>query len=133
MIRHAHVLINRYLHEINLYIIFAPRLSKTMKYLLLLMLACSAFSAYSQKEEWTKAQTEILEKFGLNKDDHRGVILQSQDNSETSIKTALESFFISESLSDMKTYEVIPSLNHEAYLNRPLSTFEITKLYSRLK
>lgn len=104
-----------------------------MKYLLLLMLACSAFSAYSQKEEWTKYQTEILEKFGLNKDDHRGVILQSQGNSEISIKTALESFFTSESLSDIKTYEVIPSPNNEAYLNRPLSIFEITKLYLGLE
>jgi Fe-S cluster biosynthesis and repair protein YggX len=109
------------------------RLSKTMKYFLLLILIFSANIAISQKKNWTKKQILFIEETGLNQDDHRGIILNESISATITIKEAIEEFLYSNDLSDLKKYNIIADNKYKSYLNKPLDLFLITELYLKLK
>lgn len=112
-----------------------------MKFLTLFfaLVALSSYSLNSQTNHqiWNLEQENVLKKFQLTKNDHRGIILSSSLNSECkesiNITDAIERFLNSRMASDLTEFCVKNSdTNIEIFLNRPLDIYEITKLFTQL-
>lgn len=96
--------------------------------LLSFSLLCAQFLL--SQESWTKEELTVLETFGLDSTDHRGVIfLPSQQDDVPSMAVAINQFFTTSSKKDLTE---IPVKNEEflqPYFGQPLDIHQVVKLY----
>jgi len=110
-------------------VVFLTIKTSLMRNLLLSFSLIYAQFLFSQ-ESWTKEELKVLETFGLDSMDHRGVIfLPSQQNDAASMATAIHQFFTTISKKDLTE---IPVKNEEflqPYFGQPLDIHQVVKLY----
>lgn len=86
---------------------------------------------YSQ-EEWKSEELEILNQFGLEKNDPRGIILYSGsecvDGEYSNIESAIETFLNSSLKKDISEY-CVPGIKQEELIGIPLDIHQIVKLF----
>jgi hypothetical protein len=96
---------------------------------------CLIVSFFSFGQEWTAEQEAVLEKYALEKTDHRGLILlnnlsSGEDIHFDSLSQGLEYFLSSKEKKDLLILKIddLP----DSLLNVPMGIFEVTKIYSTL-
>lgn len=102
-----------------------------MKYLILTGLCLICTFGYSQN--WSKEQIALIDKYGLEKTDHRGLVLSTNAfdcQKISSIEEAIINFFTSDIRKDITTLCI--SSDSENITGTTLNLFEITTLYLKI-
>lgn len=98
----------------------------------LLAVCCMLFS-FGFSQEWSKEQLQLLDNYGLEKSDHRGLVLStnlSDCENALSIEKAIIQFFISDIRKDITTLCIIA--DSENISDRPMDLYEVTTLYIKI-
>ena len=111
-----------------------------MRKLLLALLTFLLFSCpkFSYSQDWSEDHIAVLEQYGLEKNDIRGIVFfqsgSSTCNQEVkTIQEALENFLNATVKSDITTY-CIAELNSDAIaFDQPLDLFQIVSVYLETK
>lgn len=106
-----------------------------MKKLIILALLVLPLTSLGQENQWTQEELKVLEKFSLNKEDHRGLVLSQNDNNchlqAASIKEGIESFFKSVEMRDL-TVVCISSLD-PTQNDKTMDLKQVVQLYLESK
>lgn len=106
-----------------------------MKKLIILALLVLPMTSLGQENEWTQEELNVLEKFSLNKDDRRGLVLTQNGSNcnliATNIVEGIESFFNLVEMRDI-TVVCIDGLDSELN-NNTLGLKGIIELYIESK
>jgi hypothetical protein len=104
-----------------------------MKTLFLSLTFLISFNYHSQST-WKKNELEVIYKFGLDTNDHRGVILNTL-NSNQNIDNVqkIEFFFQSNDKKDLTEINLIFDEKIKSYFYRPIDIHDLVKLYLTVK
>jgi hypothetical protein len=100
----------------------------------ILSVICLITASFCFGQEWTREHLQVLEKYGLTKEDPRGIVFFTGDDedctkSEESVLLALESFFTVELKSDL-LYFCVPVINNKDIVKgQPMDLFQIVSAY----
>jgi hypothetical protein len=96
---------------------------------------CMIISTFCFSQDWTSEQEAVLEKFALDKNDHRGLILTNHDPQNeyphfSTLSQGLEFFMNLKEKRDLITINIddLPV----SLVNSTISVYEVTKLYNEL-
>jgi hypothetical protein len=98
----------------------------------LLAVCCMLFS-FGFSQEWTKEQLQLLDYYGLEKSDHRGLVLStnlSDCENAVSVEKAIIQFFTTDLRKDIITLCIIS--DPENISGHTLDLFEVTALYIQI-
>ena len=98
-----------------------------MKLYILIFFLVMEYTCFSQSH-WSSKEIEILNKYSLDSNDHRGVILKGSENAPL-LKTVIEAFFSMSSKSDLTELLVRLDKNRDDYLDKPLDIHQLITLY----
>lgn len=101
---------------------------KILQLIFCLLLTQAAFC-----QEWNTEELNILNKYGIQTNDPRGIVFVKSTNSECiktyeSVQEAIEAFFLSELKSDLITL-CIKVENNPIYFGEPLGIKRIVEIY----
>lgn len=104
-----------------------------MQKILLLFFLLSGTICFSQ-DSWSAEQIELISKFGISKDDHRGVTIFIDDNQQCELKyktiqDAVNGFLGSNVKKDIVTICILDNSNLTSISGRTLDLFQLTNLY----
>ncbi len=99
-----------------------------MRCLFIILFTLFALPLFSQNQ-WKKEEIAVLNAYGLDTLDHRGVILHVDVQSDLMINEALLSFFKADVKKDMSEFWVSFDDRSKPYLEKPLDIHNIVQLY----
>jgi hypothetical protein len=97
-----------------------------------------SFGALCQNVNWTAGHIEILNKYGLEQNDHRGIILYFQedvlcDQKVMTVDEAIEQFLSTQSKKDIYTFCISADPEMNKYNGQPLDLYQIVSLFIEKK
>lgn len=104
------------------------------RYLLSFLILISAGFSFGQSNEWTTAELEVLEKHGLEKTDHRGVVFEFDSTTDcdiqfSSLKEAIHYYLSLEIKKDLFQICIEDVTDVHGIDNQPLDIHAIVSLY----
>lgn len=100
----------------------------------LMVFTIMSFGALCQDVNWTNEHVEILNKYGLEQNDHRGIILYFQedlpcDQKAITVNEAIEEFLSAQSKKDIYTFCISNDPEMNKYNGQPLDLYQIVSLF----
>lgn len=104
-----------------------------MRKILLLFFLLTGTICLSQ-DNWSAAQNELINKFGISQDDHRGVTIFVDDNQHCeltykTIEEAIIGFLGSDEKKDLVSICILDNSTLKSISGRTLDLFQLTNLY----
>lgn len=97
-------------------------------------IALFSLNSLSQDVDWTEQHLEIINKYGLEKNDHRGIVFIFQqeiscDTEYSTVHLAIEAYLESISKKDLTSYCITDDEKFINYNGQPLDLFQIVSIY----
>lgn len=81
------------------------------------------------QSSWTEEEVNVLNEFGLDSTDHRGIIIKHNISCDKTLVISIKEFFYSSEKLDVTTIYVSSKYENQVFLNQILDMHQLIQLY----